>query len=198
MIFKKKDVFKLSLLAIFTFSLSSCVSVNAKNFSYKERALEGTPEDSVIFYGMYFGATDIHYTQDNSRYAPDHQEFNSSNGVVVSAPVKTGSHYHCEYMKGAVRTSMETATVFDSEIPMNYKGLDVQVPSKPGLYYIGFWEAVKSFESVSNKPFDGNEFLYLDWDEKKAEIEILKAAKNVYKGTSWEAVIDERITELQK
>ena len=198
MILTKKNVFKLSLLLIFTFSFLSCVSVDAKNFSYKERALEGTPENSVIFYGMYFGSTDIHYSQDNSKYASDHQEFHSLNGVVVSAPVKPGSHYHCEYMKGAVRTSMDVATVFDSEIPMNLKGLDVQVPSKPGLYYIGFWEAVKSFESVSNQPFNGNEFLYLDWDEKKAETEILKAAKNAYKGTAWESVIDERLKELQK
>lgn len=195
-----KKVVYLSFITVLSLVFTSCLSVGQTNFSYYERGLDRTPENSVIFYGMYYGANEMRYSQDDFNYSPDSQVFTGRLGVIVSAPVEPGSHYHLEHVKVQVITYQvgnyrEIATI-DSDIPKNYKGLDIQVPSEPGLYYIGWWEVVKTVQNGENTPFSGDEAFCWDLTQEEGEIEVLGAAKKAYKGTSWEAVIDERLNEL--
>ena len=55
MILTKKNVFKLSLLLIFTFSFLSCVSVDAKNFSYKVTVTGSSfvPSRTTLWMALY-------------------------------------------------------------------------------------------------------------------------------------------------
>ena len=53
------------------------------------------------------------------------------------------------YMKGS-KKSGRYYTIWDSWFSMQTSGFDVQVPKEPGLYYIGSWDGLQSFEDAEN------------------------------------------------
>lgn len=187
---KKKLVF-FSVLLILSSVFTSCLSI-VKTVDYKERAKEGSPEDSVIFYGSYKNNEHMIYAQSDTSLSADVQSLVGE--YVVSAPVTPGSRYRLMYMKGS-KKSGRYYTIWDSWFSMQTSGFDVQVPNEPGLYYIGSWDGLQSFKDAENKKA---EFTLFKKSEEAEELQCLKAAKKIYARTKWEAVIQDRINELKK
>lgn len=185
---------KLALLGagILMLTLTGCFSVKP-NFDYKERAKEGTPENSVILIG-YFGCNgQMCYSQCDSEYAPDYQELVGP--FIVSAPVAPGSRYRLEYVSGS-ETVGRTTYYWYNTYPLGYNWFDIKVPDEPGIYYFGYYYGRASYREGEPKAYETT--LFYKPNPVKEERDCLQAALNVYRGTEWEAVIKERIGELKK
>ncbi len=176
-----------------------CLSTGAKNFSYQEKASELGPENAVVFYGFYYGNQELTYTQDDENFDFDKQELKS--WFIVSAPVALGSQYHCEYLKGVSFASATSSEKWDAKLPLDYKIFDIKVPKKPGLYYCGSFDVRKTLKEGRRIPYAKTEDLGFmlggNWDEIEQEKMVLSEAKKLYKGTSWEPLINTRISELE-
>jgi hypothetical protein len=176
------------LVALFT----SCMSPKIINFDYKERALEGTPENSVIFIGFYGNNLQMYWSQCDSEYPPDYQKLEGP--YIVSAPVAPGSRYRLAFDYGEIRSSY-SVTYWGSQKYMQENQYDIKIPDEPGIYYFGYNSGADTWRYQKPMPMVG---LFATKDPAKQEIECLEAALRLYKKTAWEPVIQERIKELRK
>lgn len=184
---KTLSVFSL-IAALFTFV--SCASMSG--IDYKEAAETGSPEDTVVFYGGFTNTQDYRFSQRDSNFPADFQYLEHCDEVFVSAPVAPGSTYTIEYFGGAFSSGYVT-WVFGRHYPLNFHNFDFQIPKKPGLYYLGYFDGVESYK---NGEFKKAKFLLKS--DKSAELDALKVALKVYKGTAWEPVIQKKIDEVNK
>lgn len=184
---------KISFFCILSFTsifFMSCLSTKVETVDYKSRIEGSTPENSVIFYGCYTDNSLTYFAQSDSEYGPDFQKLEGS--VFVSAPVKPGSRYRLAYTNGS-RTIADTTYFWNDFYPMNSNSFDIKIPEEPGLYYVGTYDGMTSYEAGKNVPVQY--FIFKKTPEQE-EIACLKEVKRIYGKTEWKAVIDEKIKEL--
>jgi hypothetical protein len=192
----KKRVLSIMALSAVLFSFTSCMSLGAmlntdtSNMEDYQNAV-GTPENSVVFYGIMHGDKKHAFSQMDPAFPPDYQE--SKKMFFISKPVPLGSTYVLEsssgQYQGAVVGNTKIIYVWDSSYTLQSAAnpLVVNVPKKPGLYWIGyFWGYPGS---------DGKLERIEKWE--KYEASPLKSALKLYKGTAWEKAILERMEELK-
>ena len=180
---------KLSLLvfsAVMILSLSGCVTTNISKADFREAAESGTPENSVIFFGAYSDTAGIEWSQIDPDYPADYLKANDIFGSAYfcSAPVAPGSTYRLEFLQ-----VKNVACIYS----LNFKNLDIHVPQKPGLYYVGSFDGITAVEKSENKEISSFHFIK---KMKLSEKSLLKKVLSNYKGTEWESVIRERMEEL--
>ena len=185
----KKSLFVIAGICLFLFS--GCLSPKVVNFDYKQRAAEGTPENSVIFIGFYGNNTTMYWSQCNSEYQPDYQQLEGP--YIVSAPVAPGSRYRLEYEYGEIRSSY-SVTYWGQVENMQNNSYDIKIPDEPGIYYFGYYSGADSYRFGRPVPMTG---LFATTDPVKQERECLQNALKKYKGTDWEPVIKNRLEELR-
>ena len=189
----KKLTFVLAGMVLFLFT--SCLSSKVENFNYKERALTGTPENSVIFIGCLENNSLISYSQSNSEYAPDYQTLEGP--FVISAPVAPGSRYRLAYVAGSY-TVGRTVYYWSENYSMQVNNFDIKIPDEPGIYYFGYYSGNNTFQNGTyTAPSEGLIKFSTPSDEKR-EYDCLQMAYDRYRGTAWESVIKERMKELKK
>ena len=180
----KKTLFVIAGMCLFL--LSGCLSPKILNFDYKERAAQGTPENSVIFIGFYGNDSTLYWSQCNSEYQPDYQQ--------LEGPyVAPGSRYRLEYVSGSMvvgRTTYYWSDVYGMQ--NNY--YDIKIPEEPGIYFFGYFNGQDSFRQGEPVQMSG---LFATTNPVKQERECLQFALKKYKGTDWEPVIKQRIEELR-
>ncbi len=173
------------------FLLSGCLSPKILNFDYKERAAQGTPENSVIFIGFYGNNGSMYWSQCNSEYQPDYQQLEGP--YICSAPVAPGSRYRLEFVSGSMTVGRVTYTWSDVYSLQN-NGFDIKIPEEPGIYFFGYYNGQDSFTNGEPKEMKG---LFATTNPVKQERECLQFALKKYKGTDWEPVIQKRLEELR-
>lgn len=191
----KKRVLSIMALTALLFSFTSCMSLatmlgtDTSNAEEYQKAV-GTPENSVVFYGMLNGDKTHAFSQMDPNFPPDYQE--SKKGFFISKPVALGSTYILEsstgafsYSVGRVRYTYTWDASYTLQLAVN--PLVVNVPKKPGLYWIGslagYMAPTAKVEHIEK------------WE--KYEKAALKGALKLYKGTAWEEAILERMEELK-
>ena len=183
---------KLSVVFVgmFLFLLTGCLSPKIVNFNYKERAAQGTPENSVLFYGCYESITIMEWSQSDSEYPADYQKLEGP--YVVSAPVAPGSRYRLQYVYGSYRVG-NYVTYWSETYTMQNTAFDIKIPEEPGLYYFGTYSGANSHSTNSKVVSRG----LFNASDEKLELNCLKEVLKKYKGTAWEPVIKERMEELK-
>jgi hypothetical protein len=191
-----KKLLTLTAAALLTVFFTGCMSMGAalgtstKNKKEYQAAV-GTPEDSVVFYGNFntMGAMEG-FSQMNPDFEPDYQFMESQN--FISKPVAPGSTYILEraYREDSYYIgNRRYTTIYNWYYSMqgSINPLIINIPKKPGLYYIGAY-STNTFEEGSKA----------EKIEKSAEYEemVLKGALKLYKGTAWESAINARIEEI--
>lgn len=146
-------------------SLTGCVSL--PDFSEKQiekfQNAQGTPKDSVVFYGFLPMNDEVKFKQIDKKYPSDEQDgiklsLTDSSGFWLSTPVVPGSTYMISYMKGSVQGGMSTSTstnmitpnltqqtttttfetnVWDQEFTEDMQYFVIKIPKEPGLYCFG-------------------------------------------------------------
>ena len=188
----KKRIFLLT--GMFFFLFTSCLSPKLTNVDYKERATEGSPENSVVFIGYFENNSLTAWSQSNSEYAPDYQKLDGP--FVISAPVAPGSRYRMAYVSGSYQVG-NTIYTWSETYSMQETGLDIKIPDEPGLYYFGYYSGSDSYRTNSFVPASTGLFqLASAATPEKRELTCLRQALQFYKGTEWEAVIKARMEEL--
>lgn len=179
---------------------------NAETQSYSsEPAKELTPENSVlVFYSTSGVATKFVYTQLNQTKMPAVFKVKSEGrpDTVIMPLVEPGS-----FLKtiGGNQIYGDRIYIFSPELNGYYK-FDIQVPSKPGIYYAGY--LIEKFDYSSYEKFiessKGSIVIGMKNEEefneamKSLEVAALKVVLKKYKGTDWEPLINARMEELSK
>ncbi len=179
-----------SVVAVFVASILffSCGSTKFAYPDYAELSQSNTPENSVV---IVFQETVIDSIRVQIDPSFPHDRFKLARDGYFTPPLKPGSTY----------IRMYDDENFDfTEIPcisvyyygaLNYEeeysiyGKKIHVPTKPGLYFANGLE-YRQISLSETKQVD-----------KKTLKKIKKAAK-VYKGTSWESFINEKLEEMSK
>ena len=168
---------------------ASCVTSGAKGFDYYERGLDRSPENSVVFYMYFYGNQAMTYEQINPKYGEDSQTLTGF--VLVSAPCEPGSYYHCSHVHGAESEGSYNA-IWNQDIPEEFHGFDIKVPSEPGLYYVGFYDGHKSIETGSYFDMEDVSFVVgLPKGDLKKKKFLLNYVKKAYDGTPWAVLATE-------
>lgn len=176
-----------------------------------------TPENSVLVYG-YIAEPDskLWYADEKSDWEAT---INNSGREIILPPVNKGAslvlkrggffkHEVSVYNGANWRRVNETV---DTWYEIDNDEFNVKVPSNKSLCFIGFHSILmpgaNTFEGMQtawakykeeNLVIGGVYKTQEDYDKgmKKIEINVLKKLLKQYKGTEWESVINERITEL--
>ena len=157
----------------------------------KAKDLVGTPEDSVIFYGVVDYDYGFSFSQVDRDYAPDYQEMPNSSEYFVSDPVAPGSTYTFLRLAGAV-TMGNTTYYWDSYSYLNSTGHIFVIPQTPGLYYVGHYDGYstcKEGQLVKKTNFFKS--------EQRVQLECLQEVLNRYKGTVWEQAIRDEMEAVK-
>lgn len=178
------------LFTALCFSILSCATI--EGVDYKSAAELGTPENSVVFYGGATYSKAFKFSQKDSKFPADFLNITNSNEVFASTPVPMGSTYTMQSIFGS-RSSGNMTFYWSDTMPLNYTGYDIHIPKKPGLYYVGYFDGEKSFREGKFVPAK-----FLIRSDADLELSALKKILKVYRQTSWEAVIQNRISEILK
>ncbi len=150
----------------------------------------GTPEDSVVFFGYIAGNTSQSFSQMNPDFPPDYQHMNRS--CFVSKPVAPGSTYVLEHTAGdcpAGNIHWYWAEYFSLQSAV--APLFINVPKKPGLYYVGDYDGLKLVRKNTAENKDSSHY------GSTMEQWCLKAALELYKDTAWEEAFTKRLEEIE-
>ena len=184
----KKNYVMVAALLFLVLGLGNSVPVSKLLKTADKR---GTPEDSVLVYGKITPGNEMNFVQMDSSFPADRQDIDFlSDWVFCLAPVAPGSLYMAGYantmiIKKFIGRSFSVSGFY----PLSGSMWDFRTPSKPGLYYYGSYDFIKSNEE--------GELVTTNADPKKEELECLKELKKEFKKTSWEGVIQKRIDELK-
>lgn len=177
-----------ALLAV----LLACAQMNCFAQDRLKNALaEGSPENSVLVFGMLHFTKEAYFSQTDRNFGPDNNKaiFPALSKFFVLKPVAPGSFYRLQYVYA------EEGRYYTMQmLPVSGTDFDFRVPSKPGLYFYGSYDIVRSAQE--GKPVDfsmGKKPLPL----KKREMQALKTLYGYAKNTEWGPVIENRIEELK-
>lgn len=182
-----KKILSAAILAGVLFAFSGCVIVSVDTYKDLYQTAVGTPEDSVVFYGMLAGDSYHAFSQMNPDFQPDFQTLSAP--VFVSKPVAPGSRYILERNSGRIRAG-KIEYYWDSYYSMQapLAPVTVNVPKKPGLYYIGHYDG----SAIARGDYQRK-----DKNPESSELTCLNDALKLYEGTAWEKPILERIEALK-
>ncbi len=185
-----------SLVSIF---LTGCASTNVDGGNVKPGKYVGTydenmtPENSCLIYFSFPWTETATFKQINPAFESDEQVFKYGfdiYGATVFKPVKPGSRYMLTKIKGNDGSN----TRFDMNFSRDQEYFVINVPKKPGVYYLGYMRG----SSVAINAFYGNasEVNEPNTPTKVNKIALKKmgsAMKKYYKGTPWyDAFIENR------
>ena len=186
------------LIAAFSFMFTSCATTDPYKVDYQLRGMNRSPENSVVFCFYFLGSYQMTFTQTNPEFGEDIQ--NLTGKYVISAPCEPGSYYHCSYINGYI--SYGEKYTWSQTIPLEYQGLDIKVPSKPGLYYVGFFDSIKTLDEGTYREMTDDPFTCFSYGIPKDELNrkkvLLKHVKQTYKGTSWEVFAGEELERINE
>lgn len=175
--------------------LGSCATLpsGAKGFDYSERGVNRNPENSVVFYMLFAGNSQMTFAQANPQFGEDIQTLTGS--VLISAPCEPGSYYHCTHVEGSkvtqVGANFKTVSTWKDDLEDDYHGFDIKLPSKPGLYYLGFFDGPNSYKSGTfSEMGDDPVFWWPEGDLKRKKL-LLNYVKKAYDGTPWAVLATE-------
>jgi hypothetical protein len=166
--------------------LTGCASFKVESM----KDVQGTPEDSVLVYGVLANTNRIYFSQMNPERPADFQQAETSGGYFFLKPVSPGSRYAVTYFDISKRKG-SVEYYYQNFLSLQGTFLDFSAPDKPGLYYYGAYDAYESLKT-GEKIKLGNKA-----KERKAQIYCLKSILPAYQGTEWEAVIQKTIMELK-
>jgi hypothetical protein len=182
--------------------LSACETTRAgAEFVKSVKTSAGTPENSVLVYGMNYSVDECYYSQMDPKYEADFRspEFSTDTFKPYAfclGPVTPNTRYGVTFI-----SATEYYYVGNHRYINQYKTFgslqgtifDIVVPSKPGLYYYGSYNAIYSIKNGKREKYEG-----VGMDDKGAELYCLKAITKAVKGTAWEPLVQKRIEELSK
>lgn len=223
----KRSLGKIVLVLSATFLLSTltgCVSL-LPDFSEKQiakfQSAQGTPKDSVVFYGFLPMNDIVKFKQIDKKYSADEQDgiklsLTDNSGFWLSTPVEPGSTYMISYMKGSVPGGMTTGpesfggqmrqvtrfntNVWDQEFSEEMQYFVIKIPEKPGLYcfgqYMGSEIMVNAQAGNPTKIFDQSN-IKEKWGKNGNQVIVngLSQLIKAYKGTEWETLA---LKEIEK
>jgi|WetSurMetagenome_2_1015567.scaffolds.fasta_scaffold31376_2 hypothetical protein len=187
----------------FLILLSSCMTTPKVNYDESM----GTPENSVLVYGMANGINHITFTEVTKSGKPDVLDYTvNGNLVFCPKPLKMGTHYKVTYLEGVGSFSYSDMTIGNitthstdrtqdtyDENTKQVKDFEFTVPDKPGLYFYGIRLIKNPGEGASKgRIMIGNPS---EADMKKM---CLKKALTVYAGTVWEPVLQKELESFKK
>ena len=180
----KKKILGAIALAGALLGFMSCGT--ASELAKKYADLPGTPDDSVIFYGKIENCGAYGFSQMNEEYPADFLYIN--NDIFVSKPVAPGSSFALACVQRSY-SSGRYIYIYDDYMPLQTElaPIVVNVPKTPGIHFFGRYELKDMHEGEKPEPNM----------KKYGEKECLSFALDVYKGTAWESVIQNRIDELK-
>ena len=168
---------ELTVILLFLFV---CLGMHAEA-NQSKRA--GTPEDSVFIFGCVINGNLIRYTQMDPAFEPAYYQRNS--GPFFFENVEPGSYLKVTTFVHNGHSEFTTYYIgFSGRTP-----LDIRVPTKPGLYYLGYLE----FSEMKK-----NELIFVPFVHKTCnERELLQYLLPRVKNKAWVPVIESRIKELE-
>ena len=214
-----EDLMKKTFILVFSITtallFSSCVSAPVAGVNNIGMIENATPENSVLVYGMSSEPDiQLYYVDENNNWEA---LISTGNRYFSLPPAHKGGKL---VVKGSSWQKSMTTTTFQGNATINthyiklYEiqndELTVNVPKNKSLYFMGIhsiqkqnimkWESLKA---LANKP--GTVVIGMPKTEEaykaavdKYELKCLNTLLKKYKGTVWEPVINERISELQK
>src|SRR5574344_698830 len=166
----------------------------------------GTPQNSVLVYGMANGISHITFTEVTKSGTPDVMDYKvTGNLVFCTKPLKMGTSYKVTYLEGVgsfsysdmqmgnmtVHSTNRTLDTYD-ENSKQVNDFDFTVPDKPGLYFYGIRLIKQPGEGASQgRIMIGNPS---EADQKKM---CLKKAIKVYAGTVWEPILRKELENVK-
>lgn len=188
----KKNNLLLSAVVFVAVSLFSGCLLTTNLAPY--RSTELTPENSVVIYGGIYDSYEQVWTNDNPNLSSDKQK--GKEEIFVSLPVECGSKYYLAGVKGHPASYSSTFSYsINSEFDAGSSPLLVEVPKEPGLYFFGTYKFKVS--GIFSSKYSIISAFVRPSDLRKENIYCLKEAKKYYKGTVWEAYIDQEIQRLK-
>lgn len=204
-------------------TLTSCISTLpdfSENQIAKFQSVQGTPKDSVVFYGFLPMNDVVKFKQIDKKYPSDEQDgiklsLKDSSGFWLSTPVEPDSTYMISYMKGSVQGGTTTEIkphggqqqalvtkfnthVWDQEFSEDMQYFVIKIPKEPGLYCFGLY----SGREIMTNAQAGNQTQIFDqnnikerWGKNGNQIIVsgLSQLIKAYKGTEWETLALEEI-----
>ena len=182
--------------------LSSCMTAPKVNYDVSM----GTPENSVLVYGMANGISHITFTEVTKSGTPDVLDYTvNGNLVFCPKPLKMGARYKVTYLEGVgsfsysdmhmgnmtVHSTDRTLDTYD-ENSEQVKDFDFIVPDKPGLYFYG----IRLIKQLGEGASQGRIMIGNPSEAEKKKMCLKKAIK-VYAGTVWEPVLRKELENVK-
>ena len=146
----------------------------------------GTPEDSVfVFGGTINGNDEIRFTQFDPEFEPAYYEHDAY--LYFFDNVEPGSYLKVTKYVHLSRGAVNLYTTYYTGLQGNTT-LDFRVPTKPGLYYVGFMDFTERKNNV---------LVFTPGDKKITEYKLLKYILPCLKNDTWKATIENRMKELK-
>lgn len=195
------------LMCGFTSCLSSKVTADvAAEYAYAAETM--TPENSVVLIASFPGALNGEVVQEKPNAGTDVQKLTDE--FFVSKPVKPGSQYGLKNLDWRANNGSVTrlgSTMIsrgaDRGFIEDVDCLNIKVPNKPGIYFVGTYltwdlaEATSKTEAIEYK--DQEYWINKEGDKiNKSLISVYKKALPYYTGTTWETYILSEIERLGK
>ncbi len=156
-----------------------------KNF-IKYKDFNGTPENTVIFYGGFHGTgNDFLFRQVDPECDPDTQALGDEE-YFVSKPVRLGTRYVLEYWYWTDGTETTEGSSLARDYDERTSPLVIDIPFEPGFYYFGYYDGRASIVNGE----------LMEWDSHpSAEMKpaALREVLKRYAGTSWAPLIKEEL-----
>ena len=194
---KKQSVALLGVLA-----LACCVAVAGRmqdrqeqrravwKNSIRYRNFEGTPLNTVIFYGGFHGTgNDFIFRQVDPECAPDTQALGDEE-YFVSRPVRLGTRYVLEYWYWTDATEAYEGNSLARDYSEADSPLVIDIPFEPGFYYFGYYDGRASIVKGE----------LTEWDSHPSEEMKPAALKEVlrrYAGTAWAPLIKQELRQAE-
>jgi hypothetical protein len=182
--------------------LSSCMTSPKMTYDVSM----GTPQNSVLVYGMANGISHITFTEVTKSGKPDVMDYKvKGNLVFCPKPLKMGTQYKVTYMEGTgnfsysdmhmgnmtVHSTNRTLDTYD-ENSEQVKDFAFTVPNKPGLYFYG----IRLIKHPGAGAAQGTIMIGTPSEAEQKKMCLKKAIK-VYAGTVWEPVLRKELEAVK-
>ncbi len=156
----------------------------------KYKNFNGTPENTVIFYGGFHGTSnDFLFRQVDPECAPDTQALGEKE-YFVSKPVRLGTRYALEYWYWTDSTETTEGSSLDRSYDEKNSPLVIDIPFEPGFYYFGYYDGRASIVNGELTEWDSHPSIEM---KPAALREVLRC----YVGTEWAPLIREELKKAE-
>lgn len=157
----------------------------------KYRKFNGTPENTVIFYGGFHGGSnDLLFRQVDPEQESDMQAVIEEE-FFISEPVRFGTRYVLEYWYWADPSDpFENSTAIARDYTEQTSPLIIDVPYEPGFYYFGYYDGRPSIVKGELTEWSGHPSV-----EMKPEA--IRKALKCYAGTRWAPLLRAELKQAE-